>query len=203
MGQDKVVELARWRAQRTAEMSGPSPLERVANGEAGAVEACVDAYAALVRGLAQRLLPKHADVDDVVQEIFVELWRSASRFDSGRASDRGFVATIARRRIIDRRRRMDRRPETTRIEAGMDRGDNQHERTLGRVEAAPARQALELLSEEHRRWVLMAVVDGYTHTEIAESTGTPLGTVKSGIRRGLARMRTALEPMARSLEVEG
>jgi len=204
MGEEKVVELARWRALRGDGVTGePTPLERVALGEPGAVEACVDGYGGMVRALALRLLPEHADVDDVVQEIFVELWRTASRFDPARGSDRGFVAMLARRRIIDRRRRMDRRPTTTRLAPARDRADDQHERTLGRVEAGVAREALEVLSDEHRSWIMMSVVEGWTHREIAESTGTPLGTIKSGIRRGLAKMRDMLEPRLDARELEG
>jgi RNA polymerase sigma-70 factor (ECF subfamily) len=129
----------------------------------------------------------------VVQDVFVELWRSAARFDAGRASDRGFVATITRRRVIDRRRRLDRRPQTVRLAPAMERADEAYERTVGRVEAAGAVAALRHLSDDWRRWIVMSVVEGYTHAEIAEATRTPLGTVKSGIRRGLARMRAAFE----------
>ena len=169
-----------------------SPLERVAAGDHGAVAACIDAYGGLVRGLATRLLPERADVDDVVQEVFVDLWASAARFDAGRASDRGFVAMVTRRRIIDRRRKMDRRPETTGLVAGIDRSTDDHRRTQARVEAAPALRALDELSDEHRSWILMAVVEGYSHTEIAERAERPIGTIKSAIRRGLARAREVL-----------
>lgn len=176
--------------------AGPSALARVARGEEGAVEACLDAYGGLVQGLVRRLLPSETDRDDVVQEVFVELWRSAHRFDPDKASDRGFVAMIARRRIIDRRRRAERRVETLPLDAGRQRTTEEHERTLGRLEARPALQALEALSEERRRWILLSVVEGYSHREIAERTDTPLGTVKSGIRRGLAEARERLEARA-------
>ena len=200
MGQDDVVELARWREKQRRERRGAavrdsaSPLEGVARGEPGAVEACVDAYGPLVRALATRMLPEGADIDDVVQDVFVEVWRSAARFDADRASDRGFVATITRRRIIDRRRRMDRRPRTVRLAPGIECADETFERTIGRVEAAGAVAALRHLSDDRRRWIVMSVVECYTHAEIAEVTKTPLGTIKSGIRRGLAHMRTLLDP---------
>lgn len=201
MGRDDVVELARWRELRGEPVTdAPSPLARVAEGEPGAVEACVDAYGPMVRALATRLLPEHADIDDVVQDVFVELWRSAARFDARKASDRGFVATITRRRVIDRRRRMDRRPQTVRLAPSMERADEAYERTIGRVEAAGAVAALEHVSDDWRRWILMSVVEGYTHSEIAEATKTPLGTIKSGIRRGLARMRAVLETPETTLE---
>ena len=195
MGTDDVVELAEWRADREESMAlrVGSPLLRLARGEPGAVQACVDAYGPMVQALARRLLAEGSDVDDTVQEIFVELWRGAHRFDPDKASDRGFVAMIARRRIIDRARREERRPSTVAIAPGHDRVSEEHERTLGRVQAGPAVEALSTLSEERRSWILMAVVEGYSHSEIAQHTGTPLGTVKSGIRRGLAEMRGWLE----------
>jgi RNA polymerase sigma-70 factor (ECF subfamily) len=201
-GDDDVVELQRWRAGRAARdgrdvtSGAESPLGRAARGEEGAVAACVDAYGPLVQGLVRRLLPASADHDDAVQEVFVELWRSARRFDPERGSDRGFVAMVTRRRIIDRRRRAGRRVETVPLEAGRDPPTREHERTEGRVEAGPALRALETLTDDRRRWILMAVVEGFTHREIARSTGTPLGTVKSGIRRGLAELRARLEERA-------
>ena len=70
-----------------------------------------------------------------------------------------------------------------------DRASDEYERTVGRVGARPALQALDTLAPDRRRWILMSVVEGYSHSEIARVTGTPLGTVKSGIRRGLMDMR--------------
>lgn len=201
--EDDVVELARWKAGRgrvdgvEVSRGGGSPLARVARGEPGAVRACIDAYGGLVQGLIRRLLPADADHDDAVQEVFVELWRSAQRFDPARASDRGFVAMITRRRVIDRRRRAERRVETVPLEeGGRGRASAEHERTQQRLEAGPALEALGSISAERRRWIVLAVVEGYSQREISELTGTPLGTVKSGIRRGLAEMRTRLEARA-------
>ncbi|MEK9500954.1 sigma-70 family RNA polymerase sigma factor [Gemmatimonadota bacterium DH-20] len=182
-----VVDLNRYRASR-----GDAPLTRLARGETGAAEACIDAYGPLVQGLARKLLAEGSDIDDVVQSIFVELWRSAHTFDPDRASDRGFVAMIARRRIIDHRRRSDRRVETVPLAPARDRASDEHERTTGRVAAAPAIRALDRLPDDRRQWIVMSVVEGYSHSEIARETDTPLGTVKSGIRRGLLDMRAWL-----------
>jgi RNA polymerase sigma-70 factor (ECF subfamily) len=198
---DDVVELARWRASRDGGVSSQeeSPLRRLARGEPGAVEACVDGYGPMVHALVRRLLPQGADVEDVVHEVFVELWRSAQRFDPGQASDRGFVAMIARRRVIDRRRRKDRRVETVALTPERDAPlpSDEHERTLGRLAAAPAVDALKTLAPDRQRWIVMAVVEGFSHRDIARLTDTPLGTVKSGIRRGLAEMRSWMEKQDR------
>lgn len=193
---DGVVELAGWKARRggsSGVSADPTPLELLSSGIPGGVEACLDAYAPMVQALARRLLPAGSDVEDVVQEIFVELWRTADRFDGSKASDRGFVAMVARRRIIDRRRRMEARPATESLPERDVYAGTDHERTLGRVLAAPAMDALRTLDAEWQRWIVMNVVEGYSHGEIARSTGTPLGTVKTGIRRGLQRMRDWME----------
>lgn len=209
MGNEQVVELAGWRARRGALLSpitggasgdeagrgshgaafGDTPLEALTQGLPGAVEACLEAYAPMVQGLATRLLPSGSDVEDVVQEIFVELWRTADRYDPARASDRGYVAMIARRRIIDRRRRMEARPVTESLPDRDVYSGTDHERTLGRVQAAPAVAALRTLNEDWQKWIVMNVVEGYSHADIARITQSPLGTVKTGIRRGLQRMR--------------
>lgn len=203
MADDDVVELSHWRAARRMNAEhedgldahgGEVPLLRLARGEPGAAEMCVEVYGPLVRGLAGRLLPTGAEADDVVQEVLVELWRTAHRFDPARASDRGYVAMLTRRRVIDRRRRAERRPRLVAFDSEAEgRSVDDHRRTEGRLEAAPAVEALERLSDEKRSWILMAVVEGFSHSEIAARTGSPLGTVKSGIRRGLTQMRRWLE----------
>ena len=81
----------------------------VAGGDAGAVRECLDAYGGLVWSLARRLSPGEAEAEDAVQEIFIELWSKAGRYDEGRASETTFVAMIARRRLIDRWRQRGRR----------------------------------------------------------------------------------------------
>lgn len=170
-----------------------SPLLSLSEGDRSAVRACVETYGPLVTRLAKRMLPDSSALEDAVQETFIELWRSAHRFDPTKASDRGFVAMIARRRIIDRCRKMQRRPQTVGLSQDTDRGSEEHERTVARIQAGPVTEALERLSPERKRWIRMAVVEGYPHREIAARTGTPLGTIKSGIRRGLAEMRAWLE----------
>ncbi len=178
-----------------------SPLRRLAREEPGAARACIDAYAPLVRALARRLLPRGLEVDDVVQEVFIDLWKAAGRFDPSKASDRGFVAMIARRRVIDRRRKQDRRVETVAMSPSIERASEEHGRTVRRVEASGSLAALEVVPEDRRRWIVMSVVEGYSHSDIARATGAPLGTVKSGIRRGLIEMRRWFERQG-SQEVE-
>jgi RNA polymerase sigma factor (sigma-70 family) len=161
-------------------------LPRIARGEADAVNACLQRYSALVWSLARKFWTDVATIEDVVQEIFIELWRCADRYDPEKASEATFIATIARRRMIDRRRRSSRSPVQEDV---MEQDLGERDEALDQVEVSDearlARAALDQLRPEQRRVILMSVVDGLTHPEIASKTGLPLGTVKSHIRRGL------------------
>ena len=86
-------------------MTEDSILTRIASGQADAVEACIDQYGGLVWSLARRLTTSQSEAEDAVQEIFVEIWRNADRFDSSIASESTFIAMLARRRLIDRLRK--------------------------------------------------------------------------------------------------
>ena len=163
-------------------------LQRIARGEAAAVEACMQRHAPLVWSLAKRMTRDVSTLEELVQEIFVDIWRSASRYDPAVASEATFIATIARRRVIDRQRRAAR---ASTVELPEESLAAEPEPDLSSVdardEAQRAVRALERIKPEQRRLILMAVVEGLTHQEIATSTGLPLGTIKSHIRRGLDR----------------
>lgn len=166
-------------------------LPRVARGDAAAVQACIDRFGGLVWSLARRLSEGGADAEDAVQEIFVDLWKSAGRFDPAVASEAAFVAVIARRRLIDRRRQSRRRPDVEPLPEAVEALDEGSavERS---GEAILARKALEQLRPEQRRVLLLGVLQGLSHDEIASVTGMPLGTVKAHARRGLLKVRSIL-----------
>jgi RNA polymerase sigma-70 factor (ECF subfamily) len=173
--------------------TGPTVLQRIAQGDASAVQECIDGYGALVWSLTRRLCPNAAEADDVVQEIFIDLWKSAARFDPGTASEATFVAMIARRRLIDLRRRLSRRGESAELpEAVEAEGTSQEEVAEVRDEADHAQRAMAQLRPEQQRVLRMAVYDGLSHQQIADTTGMPLGTVKTHARRGLIRVRELL-----------
>ncbi|MCA8920404.1 MAG: sigma-70 family RNA polymerase sigma factor [Planctomycetes bacterium] len=168
-------------------------LPRIARGDHALVATCLARYGGLVAGLARRLLPA-AEVDDAVQEVFTAVWKAAGRFDPGRGSEAAFVAVLARRRLIDRLRRLGARPQTTALPA---------EEALPASATAPtaelreqverARRALAALKPGDRRRVLeLILLRGYTQTEVAAALGLPLGTVKTHARRGLAQLRAEL-----------
>lgn len=183
-----------------------SLLQRVAAGDTGAVAECVDTFGGLVWSLARRILNRRSEAEDAVQEVFIALWKNASRFDPSIASETTFVAMIARRRLVDRQRRSARRPEgePTAIEDLPLRAPEEPERVELRDEAEKAAAALERLKPEQRSVLRLAVCHGWPHQLIADRLGLPLGTVKTHVRRGLIKVREELaaEGIARSKDGE-
>jgi RNA polymerase sigma-70 factor (ECF subfamily) len=171
----------------------PTILQLVAAGDPDAMRACMDRFGGLVWSLA-RQMGARADAEDATQEVFLDLWRSAGRFDPSVASETTFVAMIARRRLIDRSRRRQRRlqPEAL-AEEPEARARSASEPGELREEAGTALRAMEQLRPEQRRVLQLAIFQGCSHEEIARATGLPLGTVKTHARRGLMRLRQALE----------
>lgn len=168
-------------------------LPRVARGDPAAVQECLDRYGPLVWSLVRRSLRDHALAEDTVQEIFIAVWRAAPRYDPALSSESIYITTIARRRLIDRFRSRMSRPEPEDLdEVVVPLPDEGLERLETRDEAQLAHEALESLKPAQRDLIRMSVVEGMTHNEIATSTGIPLGTVKSQIRRGLSRVRELL-----------
>lgn len=173
-------------------------LQRVAAGEMPAVRHCIDQYSGLIWSLARRLLSNPADAEDAVQEVFIELWKSAARFDPGVASEPAFIAMIARRRLIDRRRRLSRRIDNA-TSVPVEEIDVAAELDAGpgieiAEEAARANDVLRTLKPEQQRVLRLAVCDGWSHQQIADKLSMPLGTVKTHVRRGLIRIREMLDP---------
>jgi RNA polymerase sigma-70 factor (ECF subfamily) len=176
-------------------MTAPqTTLERIAAGDAGAVAECLERFGGLVWSIARRLAGDAAEAEEVVQEVFVDLWKSAERFDPGRSSETAFVAMIARRRAIDRRRKLGRRQPLEELvaEPPHPASDEGFEAVEVRDEARRASAALAELRPEQQRVLKLSIFDGLTHEEIAVRAGMPLGTVKTHARRGLIRLRELL-----------
>ena len=190
-------------ARSDTKEAAPAPLlPLVAAGDSGAVKACIDRYGGLVWSLVLNSIRDRSLAEDAVQEVFISLWKAADRFDPERGSEALFITTITRRRLIDRYRSRMRGPEIESLE-GVDvgGGDAGLERVEAADEAGPALAAMQRLKPEQRKLLDMWVVGGMTHTEIATTTGLPLGTVKSQIRRGLIRVRELLQGGPPSAEV--
>jgi RNA polymerase sigma factor (sigma-70 family) len=170
-------------------------LERVAAGDQAAVKECMRTYGDLVWSLARRFLRNDADAEDAVQDIFIDIWGSSARFDRRVASEVAFVATIARRRLIDRLRQKDRRP-------GMDSLDDEEfgdtlqptvmPMLAEEADVAIVERVLDTMAPEHRQILSLSLYEGYSHSEIAERLSIPLGTVKTRVRRGLIYVREQL-----------
>ena len=151
------------------------------------------AYGGLVWSLARRILNNTDDAEDAVQEVFVDIWKNAGRFDPLRSSETTFVAMIARRRIIDRVRHDNRRIAAGSIdEMTAEPSDGSDGKLQLSVEAAEAARALNALRPEQRQVLQLSIVHGMSHQEIADETGMPLGTVKTHARRGILHARELL-----------
>ncbi|MCB9883634.1 MAG: sigma-70 family RNA polymerase sigma factor [Planctomycetes bacterium] len=171
-----------------------SLLLRLASGDGTAVSKILDRYGGLVWSLVRRFLGTSADAEDLVQEIFIDLWKSADRFDPAVSSEGNFIAMIARRRLIDRRRRVARRADVfENLPEDVDIPDEvQPDAVEVADEARHAAEAMQRLSGDQQKVLKLAIYRGLTHQEISQKTGMPLGTVKSHARRGLIRIRELL-----------
>jgi len=179
----------------TESASSQSIFERIAAGDATAIGECMDTYGGLVWSLARRYTESAADAEDATQEIFLEIWKSAARYDASMGKETTFIATIARRRLIDRARASARRPESQEYDDTLPVDPLTIDQDAGAVavDVAAAQRALAALGEDQREVLLLGIVEGMTHSEIATATGKPLGTVKTQMRRGLIRLREMLE----------
>ena len=168
----------------------PSVLQRIASGDPAAVRECIDQYGPLVWSLARRLSRTASDAEDATQEIFLDIWRSAGRFDASQGSDKVFIAMIARRRLIDRLRKKSAEPpmESTDVLESVAWSDPGTSSEIS-LEAEQAARALAELRPEHRQVLELGLLHGLSQSEIAARLGLPLGTVKSFMRRGLIRVR--------------
>ncbi|MGH7432023.1 MAG: sigma-70 family RNA polymerase sigma factor [Candidatus Methylomirabilales bacterium] len=173
-------------------------LEGVAKRDEAALNAFYDRYHRLVYSLALRVVASTADAEDVVLDVFWQVWQQAGKYDPERGSVITWLITIARSRAIDRLRRLRRNGTLAQTVAA------QHEdpaKPLGdpeeHISAAEQRQrvraALELLPEPNRRALELAYYEGLSQSEIAAALDEPLGTVKTRIRTGLAHLRGHLQ----------
>jgi RNA polymerase sigma factor (sigma-70 family) len=165
-------------------------LERIAQGDSSAVELCIDRYGGLVWTLARRMCSTVTDAEDMVQEIFIQLWQQADRFDPNRGSEVGFVTMIARRRLIDRLRKTKLLPTVDSSEqAPLSDTTEEVDWVALSDEAAFARLQMQELKTSERQVLQLALEEDLTQTQIASRLDLPLGTVKTHARRGLVKLR--------------
>ena len=170
-------------------------LRRSARGDEAAFAELYDATSSRLHGLVVRVIRDPAQGEEVTQEAFLEIWRTAARFDPERGSALSWLMTIAHRKAVDRVRS---------AEAATKRDVAYHHRTVepahdstaeavhSSLEAKRVRDALDSLTEVQREAVQLAYFGGYTHTQVAAQLDLPVGTAKTRIRDGLIRLRDAM-----------
>lgn len=193
----KTFQPARQTGSRRNEMSNASILQRIAMREEAAFEECIQRYGSLVWSLANRFTSTHADAEDATQEIFVEIWQKAHRWDAEKSCESTFITMIARRKLIDRFRKTSRSLEVASIgsEAELPAADSS-ELVDVLDESEKALECLERLSSVHRDVLRRSIQVGDSHSRIAEQLGLPLGTVKTYARRSLIQLRECMERRA-------
>ena len=164
-------------------------LAQVQRGDEHAMAALFDRYSKVVYSVALRVLRDPAAAEDVLQEIFMQIWRNPTSFIATRGSLGGWLAVVSRNRSIDALRR--KRPTEQVEEMSLASNYNLAEEAERNSLMEKARGVIHLLPLEQRKTLEMAFFDGLTHSEIAEMTGDPLGTVKTRIRSALTTLRKA------------
>jgi RNA polymerase sigma-70 factor, ECF subfamily len=167
-------------------------VSEVRAGDEDAMGVLYDRYSSLVYAVALRVLADTAAAEDVLQEVFMKLWRSPTRFDSHRGNLGAWLAVITRNRAIDvlRKRHFESDLEEINVSVEQDlASEADRSRAVSNI-----RRALNDMQLPQRQALEMAFFEGLTHTEIAAKTGEPLGTIKTRIRAGLLALRKVLKP---------
>lgn len=171
-------------------------LARVALGSRDAFEALYGLTSAKLFGICLRVLPVRAEAEDVLQEVFATIWQKAAQYDATRASALAWLGMITRNRAIDRLRTLATGRQTTPIDLAAELTDPQaapHDDAERAADRERLDNCLQELDTRRRTLIYAAFFDGSTYEELAVRCGSPLGSVKSWIRRGLLQLRTCLE----------
>src|SRR5947209_5821040 len=175
-------------------------LDRLARKDGEALAELYDRHARLVYSLALRILRDTADAEDIVQEVFSQVWNQAARYDRARGNVAAWLVMLTRSRSIDRLRRRQSRPEAPSAESEAvnlsDTAPSADEQLMASVRAQAVRSAIDALPLLQRLAIELAFYEGLTHVEIAERLEQPLGTVKTRIRQGLLTLRSRLTETA-------
>ncbi|MGA5204275.1 sigma-70 family RNA polymerase sigma factor [Streptomyces variegatus] len=180
-------------------MEADELLLRVAGGDQRAFEELYGVVSGPVFGLVRRVVRDPAQSEEVAQEVLLELWRSATKFDPARGSAMAWILTLAHRRAVDRvrsARAAGEREQREALRANQPAFDQVTEEVEAGLEREWVRRCLDRLTDLQRQSVTLAYYEGYTYREVAEQLSLPLGTVKTRMRDGLTRMRECLGGVA-------
>lgn len=170
-------------------------LQRIADGDQKAFARLYDLLSARVFGLILRVLVDRSQSEEVLQEVFLEIWQSAARFTPNRGQGRSWVFTIAHRRAVDRVRSSQASSDRD-VRVGFRDLDVAHDGVAEQVElkmeGEKVHTALSTLPEVQREALTLAYFGGYSQSEIAALVGAPLGTIKTRMRDGLSRLRAEM-----------
>jgi RNA polymerase sigma-70 factor, ECF subfamily len=170
-------------------------LQRIAAGESSALGELYDQYGSHAYSLALRIVGNAGDAEEIVQDVFLHVWRQAEKYDPARATVTGWILMLTRSRAIDRLRARKSRPplETRDLDWGQQPADNQEVTVITHEAATRVKAELATLPDAMRTAIELAYFDGLTHSEIAEQLREPLGTVKTRLRAALIRLRASLK----------
>ncbi len=180
-----------------AQISDVELLHAIARGDEAALAHLYDAYRVILFGLLVRILNSREEAEDILQDVFIQVWRRAKDFDERRGRPFTWLVTLARSRAIDRLRMLSARQRLT-MNAAQEQEHNESVSdaltdTVNSEQEAIVRRALATLPEEQRETLLLAYFEGLTQSEIASRIGAPLGTVKTRMRSGMIKLRALLE----------
>ncbi|MGH9944665.1 MAG: sigma-70 family RNA polymerase sigma factor [Pyrinomonadaceae bacterium] len=170
-------------------------LRAVARGDESALASIYNRYSSILLGLLLRILHSRPEAEDVLQEVFVQVWRRAADFDEARGRAFTWLVTLARSRAIDRLRAIDSRDRAVNNAAMLSPSEDVSDASddaLRSERAEIVRRALAGIPEEQRRALMLAYYEGLTQSEIAARLNQPLGTVKTRMRSGMIKLRELL-----------
>lgn len=181
--------------QREIDKSDVELLGAVANGAERALASLYDRYSSILFGLLVRILHRRAEAEDVLQEVFIQIWQKAPDYDESRGRPFSWLVTIARSRAIDRLRSLDARDRLSReaaLEVPEAISESADDEAIRHEQRDIVQSALDQLSEPQRQTLLLAYLEGLSQSEIAARLGEPLGTVKTRTRSGLKKLHDIL-----------
>jgi RNA polymerase sigma-70 factor (ECF subfamily) len=179
-------------------------LSLIAQGDQGSMRLLMDQYTGLVWSLVRKKIANTADAEDLVQEVFTEIWKCANRYNADMGSEATFIAVITRRRVIDAVRKLGRKSSSVPFDGVVEFSAATEDKTsIAEPEVAAAMQIMQEMNPQRRTVLELSIIQGLSHSQIVEATDLPLGTVKAHIRRGLEKIRDEITASNSTRSKEG